>query len=144
MIIKYFLEPLQKLKIVLILALDQFFDFDVFHNTELGKVLLEYLKIVNVLIIIFGLEIDFTELNFPWIKELEHLTVVCASAKLLYFGDIGVKKVIEPVEEFATGEFDGIAWVKGNFVDHWKRFEFLLYVKNCNAIYVFKIKSSTV
>lgn len=38
--IEDFPEPLQKLKIVLVLALDEFLDVDVFHDAELGEGLL--------------------------------------------------------------------------------------------------------
>lgn len=68
MVVKYFLEPLQKLKIVLVLALDEFFHFDIFHDAKLGEVLLEELKVVDVLVIVFGLEIDFTHLDFTGVE----------------------------------------------------------------------------
>lgn len=79
---------------------------------------MEDLKVVDVLIIIFGLEIDLPQLDFSWIKQIKHLTVVGAGAQLLDFSEIGVEKVIDPGEEVASGEFNGVVGVEADLVDH--------------------------
>jgi hypothetical protein len=82
----------------LILALDKFLNIDIFHDTKLSKVLLEYFKVGNILIIIFGFEVDFVELDFIGIEEVEDLAIDSASTELLDFGEIGVDEVIDPGE----------------------------------------------
>lgn len=68
MIVEYFFEPLKKLEIILVLAFDKSFDFDVFHDTELGEVLLEEFEVVDVLVVVFGFEVYFVELDFGWVE----------------------------------------------------------------------------
>ena len=74
-IIKDLFKPLQKLKVILILAFDKFLDFNVFHDSKLGEILLKYFEVINVLVVIFGFEIDLAELYFPRVQDIEHLTV---------------------------------------------------------------------
>ena len=74
-IIKDFLEPLEKLQVVLVLALDESLYLNMFHNAELGEILLEDFKIVYVFVVIFCLEINLRELHFAWVEQVEHLTV---------------------------------------------------------------------
>ncbi len=102
----------------MILALDEFFHFDVFQYAKLGKVLLEDLEVVDVLVIVFGLEIDLSQLDFARIKQIKHLTVVGAGAQLLYFGEVCVEEVVDPGEEVTAGEFDGVVGVEADLVDH--------------------------
>jgi len=68
MIIKYFFEPLKEFEIILIFTFDKFLYFDMFHDSQFSKMLLKYFKVIDVLIIIFGFEIDFWELYFTWIE----------------------------------------------------------------------------
>jgi hypothetical protein len=113
----------------LILALDEFFHFDVFQDAELGEVLLEDLKVADVLVIVFGLEIDLTQLDFAWIKQIKHLTVMGACAQLLNFGDAGVEKIIDPGEKVTSREFNSIVGVEADLIDHYdETFEDFLLV----------------
>ncbi len=118
MVIEYFFEPLEKLKIILILALDKFFDIDIFHDAKLGEVLLEKLKVSDILIIIFGLEVDFGEGDFIGIEEVEHLAVDSAGAKLLDFGEVGAEQLVDPGEQVPAGQLDCVVGVYAYLVDH--------------------------
>ena len=113
----------------MVLALDKFFDIDIFHDTKLGKVLLEDFKVGNILIIIFGFEVDFVELDFIGIEEVEHLAVDSASAQLLDFGEIGADEVVDPGEQVPAGKFDCVVGVYADLVDHLvEGFEFISMV----------------
>lgn len=68
MIVEYFFEPLEELEVVLVLALDEFFHFDIFHDSELGEVLLKQFEVIDILVVIFGFEVDFVELDFPGVQ----------------------------------------------------------------------------
>jgi hypothetical protein len=57
-LIKVTLNPLEKLEIVLVLALDEFFYFDGLGNVEPCETLLQHFEIANELIFILGLHVD--------------------------------------------------------------------------------------
>ena len=75
MVVENLLVPLEKLQVVLILALDESLYLNMFHDAELGEILLEDFKIVYVFVVIFCLEINLRELHFAWVEQVEHLTV---------------------------------------------------------------------
>jgi hypothetical protein len=68
-------------------------------------------------------------LDFAWIKQIKHLTVMGACAQLLNFGNAGVEKIIDPGEKVASREFNGVIGVEADLVDHYdETFEdFLLF-----------------
>lgn len=69
--VEYFFEPLQELKIILVLALDQFFHIDMLHDVEFGEALLQYFEIIQVFVVKFGLPIDLSEGDFARVDEIE-------------------------------------------------------------------------
>ena len=111
-------EPLQKLKVVLVLALDEFLNIDVPLSLEFGETLLQNFKIVDILVLIFSLEVDFTQGDDIGIEHIHKLAVDSPCTQLLYFGKVGLKQFVDPVEELTPGEFDGVVGVYGNFVYH--------------------------
>lgn len=73
--VEYLFKPLQKLKVVLILAFYQFLDLNIFHYTYLCKRLLQDLEIVNKLILKFSFNIHLVESDFPWIKNIYEIAI---------------------------------------------------------------------
>jgi hypothetical protein len=63
-------EPLQKLKVVLVPALDESFDLNMLEDVEFGEALLEYFEVGNELVIEFGLPVDFPHGYLPGIECL--------------------------------------------------------------------------
>lgn len=66
---------MKKLKIVLILAFNEFLNVNVFHDTQLRKCLLQHLKISYELVLRFGLGIDSIDGYFSWIKEVDKIAI---------------------------------------------------------------------
>jgi len=92
--VETFSEPLQKLKVVLILALDQLLHIDIPLSLDLGEALLKNFEIIDILILIFGLPVNFAQGN------IHELTEDGPSSKLLYFGEVGLEEIVDPVEKF--------------------------------------------
>lgn len=74
------LEPLQKLKVVLILALHELLDLDVLEDSQLGEALLEYLEVGDELVVELGLPVDLGQRDLVGIEDIDELAVDCASA----------------------------------------------------------------
>ena len=91
-------EPLQKLKVVLVLALDKFLNIDVPLSLQFGETLLQNFKIVDILVLIFSLKVDFAQRDDIGIEYIHKLAVDGPRAQLLYFGKIGLEQFIDPVE----------------------------------------------
>lgn len=68
--VEYLLEPLQELQVVLILALDKFLHFNVLHDSQLGKCLLQQLKVGHELVLELSLPIHLT---YGYFGGVEHI-----------------------------------------------------------------------
>ncbi len=109
---------MQKLQIVLVLALDQFFDFDVLHDAQLGEALLQDLEVPHELVVELSSPVHLSQRDFAGIEHIHELAVYCARPQLLDFRQVYLEKVVEPSEQLAAGHFDGVVGVYSHFVDH--------------------------
>jgi len=85
---------------------------------HLSECLLQYFEVVDELVIVFDFPVDFCHGHATWVEGICELTVDCPSAELFYFGEVGFEQIVDPGEELAAGEFDGVVGVDGDFVDH--------------------------
>lgn len=116
--IKYFPEPLQELKVVLVLAFDEFFNIDMLHDSQFGESLLQNFEIADELVLELGLPVDFGHGEFAGIENVGELAVDGPRAQLLNFGETGLQKIVDPVEQFSPREVDCIVEIYGYLVDH--------------------------
>ena len=109
---------MQKLQIVLVLALDQFFDFDVLHDAQLGEALLQDLEVPHELVVELSSPVHLSQGDFAGIEHIHELAVYCARPQLLDFRQVYLEKVVQPSQQLAAGHFDGVVGVYSHFVDH--------------------------
>lgn len=86
--IEVFLEPLNKLEVVLVLGPGQFFNLHISLDAHLCEGSLENLQIGNKLIIVFSSPVDLAHSHFPWVDDINDLTIDRARTQLLDFGEI--------------------------------------------------------
>lgn len=73
--VEYLLEPLQKLEVVLVFALDEFLNFDVFVDVEFGEGLLQYFEVGDVLVVELGLPVDLGHGVLAGVQGIDELAV---------------------------------------------------------------------
>lgn len=81
-------EPLYKLKVVLIPALAQFFDIDVFLYFALGEGLLEDLVVVDKLPFVAGVPVYTLHGHLARKHGVDYVAINCTCAQLLDFDDL--------------------------------------------------------
>lgn len=97
-------EPLYHFKVVLVLALGEFVDFDKLADAELLQRLLEELEVVNELVFVSSLVVEFGLGHLPRMQQVQHLAVGCSRAQLLYLVVAALEEDIDPVQQFAPGQ----------------------------------------
>lgn len=119
------LEPLQKLQVVLVLALDQLLDLDVLEDAQFGEALLEDLEVGDELVVELGLPVYLSQWDLVGIEDVDELAVDRTRAQLLDLGEVGLEEVVHPAQQLPAGHLDGVVGVYGYLVDH---------LSNCNII----------
>ena len=89
-----------------------------FHDVKLGEGLLQNFEVVEVLILKFGFPVNFGKGDFPWVDNIQQLAIESTCTKLLYFCNIAFEKSVDPDQQLAPRQFNGIIGVAGNFVNH--------------------------
>ena len=77
------LQPLAKLKVVLVLGFDKPCYFDVTFNTILVEGILEDFVVLNIFIFVLGIPLHFAELESAGVESVKDSTVDCACGTLL-------------------------------------------------------------
>lgn len=116
--IEYFPEPLQELQIVLVLALDEPLDVDVFVNAQLGETLLQDFEVSDKLILELGLPVDLGHGQLARVEDIGELAIDCPRAQLLDLAEIGFEEIVDPVQKFSPGQVNGVAGVDCDLVYH--------------------------
>lgn len=119
------LEPLQKLQVVLVLALDQLLDLDVLEDAQFGEALLEDLEVGDELVVELSLPVYLSQWDFVGVEDVDQLAVDRTGAQLLDLGEVGLEEVVHPAQQLPAGHLDGVVGVDGYLVDH---------LSNCNII----------
>lgn len=90
-------EPLHKLQVVLVPALAQFFDIDVFLYFALGEGLLEDLVVVDELPLVPGVPVYALHGCLAWKHGVDYVAVNGPGAQLLDLGDFEREGGVDPV-----------------------------------------------
>jgi hypothetical protein len=101
------LEPLDEFEVVLVLALAELFNIDIFLYFALGKCLLENLVVVDKLPLVAGMPIDSLHSHLSWEHGIDYVTINCAAAKLLDLCDLQTKGGIHPSQKITLGHEEG-------------------------------------
>jgi hypothetical protein len=103
------LEPLNELQVVLVLALNQLHNINVFIQTLIFKGLLKNLKIAYKFVL--GLCVPFYLGKFDGVLEVgvEQLAQNSPSSELLDLMEIQLKVSVYPIENFLSGNPVGVA-----------------------------------
>lgn len=62
--------------------------FDMALDSEFVEAVLEHAKVVHELVVVFGFPIDFGEVDFAGVDDVEDLAVDAATAQLLDLGNV--------------------------------------------------------
>ena len=88
------------------------------HDSQLGKGLLEELKVGHELVLELSFPVDFGNGYFGGVEDVDELAIGGSCAKLFDFGEVDLEEVVEPVEELSSGHLYGVVGVDGHLVYH--------------------------
>ncbi len=81
-------EPLNELKIVLILGFAKFLDLHIPFDSCFFECGLEDFEVVDEFVVVFGFPVDFVDGDFSRVYDIYDLAVDRAGSELLDFGDV--------------------------------------------------------
>jgi len=96
------MEPLGKLEVVLILALDELLDFNVLIVTSLVETTLKQLEVVHIVCLCVGSPLHLREMNNSWVDGVEKLAKERSSTKLLDLSNSNLGKVAYYLKSFVN------------------------------------------
>merc|ERR1719192_2305853 len=98
------LEPRKKLKVVLKLSFHKPVHRNYLVNGHFLERRLKNFEVVDVLVLLFCIELHLLDLNASWKEHVHELAVGSPSAQLLNFGKLGLNTVVDPGQHVVSGE----------------------------------------
>lgn len=81
-------EPLNELEVILIFSFGKFLNIDISFDSCFVECVLQYLQVVDELVLVFSSPVKFTHCDFTWVDDVDDLRVDRSRAELFDFCDV--------------------------------------------------------